>query len=358
MKRMLAVALVGLVLPGAALAQPGLSTKPNYDLIYNADRIDEGGQADINRLHNDAVAALQAKDYAGAEAKLAELVKRGGAPADTSFLMGLAKIGQEKWGEARPFLETAVAVEPARPEPKTRLGLAHVMLGETAAAREQREALVRLDITCAGKCSDATWIADGIRTLEQALAAKAPGVQSAALAASAAAVGAGKEPGAFDPARYSLVMFADTHDLYDLLTQPGRCPAKEAGTPKQPCALILYQPAGGPDAGEGLAANFKPVFKVVNRSAVWAIHDKKLQKVGIEDLYFDNDDVIGKKRTKYMSAALIGNAENAANCAAGRPCLGNLVQEDMFRMYGNMPDSVVEVIWGAGMKDVGTVRVR
>jgi hypothetical protein len=30
----------------------------------------------------------------------------------------------------------------------------------------------------------------------------------------------------------------------------------------------------------------------------------------------------------------------------------------MFHMYSGMPDSVVEVIWGAGMKDVGTVRVR
>jgi hypothetical protein len=30
----------------------------------------------------------------------------------------------------------------------------------------------------------------------------------------------------------------------------------------------------------------------------------------------------------------------------------------MFRMYTNMPDSVVQVIWGGGMKDPGTVRIR
>ncbi len=57
MKRTLLGIVVGLaVLPavtaGAALAQPGLSTKPNYDLIANADRIDEGAQRDINKLHN------------------------------------------------------------------------------------------------------------------------------------------------------------------------------------------------------------------------------------------------------------------------------------------------------------------
>jgi hypothetical protein len=54
----------------------------------------------------------------------------------------------------------------------------------------------------------------------------------------------------------------------------------------------------------------------------------------------------------------VGNAENNANCAQGKPCLGDLVSEDMFNMYRNMPDSVVKVIWGGGMEDPGTVRVR
>ena len=81
----------------AGWAQPGLSTKPNYDLIDTAGRIDEGTQRDINMLHNQAVAALQAKDYAGAEAKLSELMERTSTlPADANFLMGLAKIGLEK----------------------------------------------------------------------------------------------------------------------------------------------------------------------------------------------------------------------------------------------------------------------
>ena len=357
MRRFIVVAAAAITLTPAALAQPGLSTKPNYDLIYNADRIDENGQADINRLHNDAVTALQAKDFAGAEAKLNDLFKRSlSPPADSSFLMGLAKIGLEKWAEALPFLEAAVAAEPQRPEPKTRLGLAQVMLNQPAAAREQREALIRLDIACNNACSDNTWINDGIRTLDQALAAKSPANQSAALAASAAMI-SGAPAKDFDPASYNLAAFNDPSDLYDLLTKPGRCPEKTAAEPRQPCALILYRPADGSATG-GLAANFKPVFKVVNRSTIWAIHDKKLQKVKVEDLYFDNDEVIGRARAKYMSVALVGNAENAANCAAGKQCLANLVSEDMFRMYGNMPDSVVEVVWGAGMKDVGTIRVR
>ena len=72
--------------------------------------------------------------------------------------MGLAKIGLEKWGEAQPFLETAVAYEPSRPEPRTRLGLALVMLDQPDKARAQREALIQLDISCNKTCADATWI--------------------------------------------------------------------------------------------------------------------------------------------------------------------------------------------------------
>jgi hypothetical protein len=107
-----------------------------------------------------------------------------------------------------------------------------------------------------------------------------------------------------------------------------------------------------------LAANFKPVFKVVSRSAIWAIHGKELKKVKIENLYYDDDEIVGKKKTTYNSVALVGNAENAANCEAAKPCLGHLVAQDMFNMYASMPDSVVAVIWGEGMKDVATQRVR
>ena len=64
-------------LAGAAHAQPGLSTKPDYDLIYKSDRIDENAQRDLNQLQNRALAALQAKDFVTAEAALAEMKQRG-----------------------------------------------------------------------------------------------------------------------------------------------------------------------------------------------------------------------------------------------------------------------------------------
>lgn len=348
------IGAASLMFASAAYAQPGLSTKPDYDLIYKADRIDENAQGGLTLIYDKGVAALQAKDYAAAETAFTEALRRKAERPDINFMLGLSQIGLEKWDAAKASLEAAVMVEPKRPEPKTRLGLTYVKLNDLDAAKKQRAALAALDADCVLVCKDATWIADGLRTLDQALA---PGVRANVSAASLAAIAAPSEATKdFDPSKYNLVTFTNTEDLYGLLTQPGRCPEKTTAAPRQPCALILYR---SPDGSTGsLSSNFKPVFKIVNRKTIWAIHDKKLQKIKIEDLYYDNVDVIGGKTAAYLSVALVGNAENQANCDAAKPCLSSLVSQDMFNMYTNMPDSVVEVVWGAGMKDVGTVRVR
>lgn len=343
-----------LALGGAAYAQPGLSTAPDYDLIYKADRIDDDADNGLAQLKQQGLAALQGKDFAAAEAAFSEVLRRKPSAVGASFMLGLSKIGLEKWEEAKVALERAVVEEPDRPEPKTRLGLTHIMLQNPEGARQQRDALVMLDVDCGGTCKDALWIKDGIVALDQALA---PGVKARVSGPALAAVAAPPtQPGVFDPAKYNLVAFDDSDDLYDLLTSEGRCQPNKTAPPRQPCALILYRPTD--DTGASLAANFKPVFKVTSRNAIWAIHDKQLQKIKVDNLYMDVVDVIGGKRTNYASIALVGNAENAANCAQGKPCLGDLVSEDMFNMYRNMPDSVVKVIWGGGMEDPGTVRVR
>ncbi|MDP3739765.1 MAG: tetratricopeptide repeat protein [Hyphomonadaceae bacterium] len=335
-----------------------MSTKPDYDLIYKADRVDENTEATFSALSQAGVEAMRNKNYQVAEGIFSDLLHRNPNNADANFLMGLAKIGLEKWAEAKGFLETAVKQDPKRPEPRTRLGLTYIQLEDNDSARKQRAELARMDLDCKGACDDAVWIADGLVLLDQALS---PGgsVAAASSAPSPAAASASAIPGSkeLDPANYSLVTFDDPRDLYKLLTEEGRCPPNKLAEPKQPCALILYTRVS--DVGDGHQSNFKPVFKVVSKDKIWAIHDKKLQSVRIENLYHDEEEIIGKKKSSYRSIALIGNAENKTNCEQARPCLASLVSEDMFRMYSNMPDSVVEVIWGpAGMKDPGTVRIR
>jgi Flp pilus assembly protein TadD len=350
------IVIASSALAAAAHAQPGLSTGPDYDLIDKAERIDDNADSGLPQLRQQGLAALQAKDFATAESAFSEVLRRNPSAIGASFMLGLSKIGLEKWEEAKTALERAVVDEPNRPEPKTRLGLTYVMLQDLAGARRQRDALVMLDADCESACADAAWIKDGLAALDQALA---PGVKARVSAASLAAVSVAPpttQSGTFDPAKYSLVTFDNPEALYDLLTKEGRCLPNKTAAPRQPCALILYRPTDG--SVGSLAANFKPVFKVTSRNAIWAIHDKQLQKIKIDNLYLDVVDVIGGKRTNYESVALVGNAENAANCEQGKPCLGNLVAEDMFNMYRNMPDSVVKVIWGGGMEDPGTVRVR
>jgi hypothetical protein len=166
--------------------------------------------------------------------------------------MGLAKTGLEKWDEARGFLELAVQSQPDRPEPKTRLGLVYAKFNRMDDARRQREALGNLSLSCTETCPDRTWIMDGLRTLDQALAsAEAASRISANALASVSIAPAGTKD--FDPRDYSLVTFSDPHALYDLLTQPGRCEPGKAAAPREPCALILYQPVE--DTADTLAAN-------------------------------------------------------------------------------------------------------
>jgi len=351
----------GLSIAGVANAQVGLSTGPDYDLIDKAERVDDNAQFAFSALYRAGAEALQNKNYAAAERIFSDLLRRNPANADANFLMGLAKIGLENWAEAKGFLEVAVRQDPKRPEPRTRLGLTYVKLDDMDSARQQRAELANLDRNCKGACEDAVWIADGLVLLDQALSPDRPIAVAAPVNApidsapspAAATTLATKE---LNPADYSLVTFDDPHDLYDLLTQEGRCPPNKLAEPRQPCALILYTRVS--DVGDGRQSNFKPVFKVISKTAIWAIHDKKLQKIRIENLYHDEEEIIGKKKSSYRSIALIGNAENKTNCEQARPCLASLVAQDMFRMYSNMPDSVVEVIWGSGMKDPGTIRIR
>lgn len=337
----------GLASASLAHAQPGLSTKPNYDGIFNADRIDENTQRQLQILHSAATDALAAQDYAGAETTLSQLVRRDPTTTDASFLMGLAKSGLGKWEEARTHLEAAVKKEPRRPEPKARLGLAYAMLNDKDGVNRQRADLVSLDAACKSTCGDAKWIADGIALVDQALTGPDAALASTLVATTppAAVTTSVATVTGFDPAKYSLVVFGGAADLYDALTREGRCAPNMLAAPREPCALILYRPVN--EAPEGRNINFRPVFRVDSRTAIWATHNGKLQKVKLEDLFADTADTMTEKRVKFAANALVGNAENKSNCDAGLPCLSGLGSQDMFKMYQGMPDNVVKTIWGS-----------
>jgi hypothetical protein len=157
----------------------------------------------------------------------------------------------------------------------------------------------------------------------------------------------------FDPDKYGIVTFENYLDLYDRLTAPGRCPPNEMAEPRQPCAFVFYQPSDA-DKKAAFGLYFKPVFVVMSKDKIWAIHNKQLRKVSIRNLYFDEPTIRGKPG-KYVSVAVIGNAENRANCEAQRGCLSDLAAQDMFLMYKQIPQAVVDVLWGKRMLGPGYV---
>lgn len=155
---------------GMAIAQKGLSTGPNLDGMENARRIEENKARERDGARKAGLAALQEQNFAAAEQEFAKLLSFDPTTSDASYLMGLAQIGLEKWPEAKLSLEAAVKTEPKRPEPKARLGVAHVMLGEINAAADQHDALNAMVQECQ-RCPEAKTIADNLLMLDRILVA-------------------------------------------------------------------------------------------------------------------------------------------------------------------------------------------
>jgi TolA-binding protein len=181
MRRLVVCALVlaaTMVGTGVANAQPGLSGGNDLNAIDRSHRIDEEKRKARETEHQGGLAALQAGDFALAERHFAKLLSFDPTTSDASYLMGLAQIGLKKWPEAKVALETAVKNEPNRPEPKARLGVAHVMLSDINSAADQHDALGAMARACNG-CPDQKNINDNLLMLDKILVAatkpKTPG---------------------------------------------------------------------------------------------------------------------------------------------------------------------------------------
>jgi tetratricopeptide (TPR) repeat protein len=131
----------------------------------------ERGKTNPQALHKAGVAALEAGDFAEADANFTALVSKQPRNADANFLAGLAKFGLQDWEGARTYLEVASERDKRRPEPKTRLGLTLIQLGDLNAAIDVYRELEALNERCKGRCKDDEWIKQGIVELGGALSA-------------------------------------------------------------------------------------------------------------------------------------------------------------------------------------------
>jgi hypothetical protein len=230
-----------------------------------------------------------------------------------------------------------------RPEPKTRLGLTYLKLGDTASAKRMRAELAGLDHACKASCKDAVWIADGLHVLDEALGeadtGKAPQPEPATVALSVAA--------AFTPADYGAATFRSRDDVYALLTAENRCPPGYKPEREEPCALIAYAPV---QEGPGVYRQYyRPVFGVVSNNVIWTMAGSRIAPVSARTLWAPVEvanTVTPNVKDTYRALAVVGNRENLERCNQARACLPHKELFLHFRDRKALPPSFVGDFWG------------
>jgi tetratricopeptide (TPR) repeat protein len=122
------------------------------------------------RTFDDGIAALEANDFARAEAIFNEGRRYYGNNPRFRFLMGVTKMNLGKWEEARRYLKTAARELRKLPDPKSHLGVTYAKLGDTDSAIAQRNRLLEMAEACKGTCRLSPYIMSGIEMIDEALA--------------------------------------------------------------------------------------------------------------------------------------------------------------------------------------------
>jgi Tfp pilus assembly protein PilF len=168
---LIAAGAAALVLAGAASAQVprGLERSgPGAEASSSA----QGMSAMSARRFQTGVEAMQAKNFAIAEGIFDEFLRTNPTHAEANLLMGTTKMSLGKWDDAKKYLEIAVRKAPKNPDPKSRLGVTLIKLGDVDGAMQQRAELEKMNADCKGKCRNADWITQGLAMIDAALPAK------------------------------------------------------------------------------------------------------------------------------------------------------------------------------------------
>jgi TolA-binding protein len=169
----LSALVLAAALAGAANAQVPRGLERN-DAAADLQRNLGQNSALSAKQYQAGVDAVQARNFQVAEGIFQEILDGNANHADANFMMGVTKMSLNKWDEARKFLEIAVKKSPKEPDPKSRLGVTLMKLGDLEGAKAQRDDLVKMQKQCKGSCRHAQWIDGGIAMIDGAMPPKAP----------------------------------------------------------------------------------------------------------------------------------------------------------------------------------------
>jgi tetratricopeptide (TPR) repeat protein len=113
-----------------------------------------GRQIDPQRAYQEGIAALQARDYRTAVARLRDVVSVAPRDPTINYAYALALIGNGDQRQARRPLERAVRGDNAPPDAFHQLGLIHLQAGDREQAVAQQTALANMLAACDAACGD------------------------------------------------------------------------------------------------------------------------------------------------------------------------------------------------------------
>ena len=132
---------------------------------------DSAPQYDPAVEYRNGIAAMQEQRWKDAERAFGRVLDVAPKDANTNLLMALAKLGRGDAKGARGFLEKAVKYDPDLLAAHGKLGAVYAKLGDPAKAQAQLDWLQARDAACAGTCSEAAQIQEGLAEVKAAMAA-------------------------------------------------------------------------------------------------------------------------------------------------------------------------------------------
>ena len=116
--------------------------------------------------------ALSAGKFKDADRALGHVLEVAPKDADTLFMMGLAKTGENDLKGAKRYFEKTLKIDPNHTNAQVELVLFDLKLGDRDGAKSQYDALIARATACADTCPEAAVLKAAIKTADDAMNAK------------------------------------------------------------------------------------------------------------------------------------------------------------------------------------------